>query len=78
MEKYGDSWVLAYLKLQLHDNQMIEKYLYSKPYPSVGHSMPMILEIYDNDTKSYSINNDKWKIDYQLKYRDSVESNSKS
>lgn len=67
----------AYVKLQLPDNQKVEKFIYNKPYPAVGHSMPLILEVYDNDTKNYSVNYDKWKIDYQLKYRESLESNNK-
>ncbi len=48
----------AYLKIQV-DGGIVKAFLSVKPYPKVGDSVPLTVELFDDQTKRYYINQAK-------------------
>ena len=54
------------VELQLPDETKFKAVINARPIPKVGDTMPVFVFLHDNNTKSYSVNQDKWRVENYL------------
>ncbi len=51
-----------YVEIEVSDKKTIKLSFLRRPHPVVGDQVPLIIEVYDDDKKSYSVNYRDWKL----------------
>jgi hypothetical protein len=49
------------VELEISINQKIKLIFFGRPSPVVGDQVPLIVEVYNNDEQTYSVNYNSWK-----------------